>query len=232
MPHRYALYFTPQPLSDWWEAGSQWLGRCALKGTQKVQPPVAGMSPRRLRELTAEPRRYGWHATLKAPFVLAPHVSPCELTDTVERIAQQHRCIPLDTASIAVHNNFMAFTLGTPLTTVDALASDAVQQLAPLAQPLTTADIARRRRAPLTTRQDQLMLRWGYPYVLDEFQFHMTLSNSLKSVPPSEQYALLDAAQQHFAALPALQLKGIAICVEDEAGADFRCLSYHHLASV
>ena len=72
--HRYAAYFAPAIGSAWWEAGSHWLGRCAARGQPLPQPAIDGMPPARQQALTAAPRRYGWHATLKAPFALPSHL--------------------------------------------------------------------------------------------------------------------------------------------------------------
>lgn len=57
--------------------------------------------------------------------------------------------------------------------------------------PLTDADIERRRSAGLTPRQDELMLEWGYPYVLEEFRFHLTLTGALGDGDIQKAEALL-----------------------------------------
>ena len=64
--------------------------------------------------------------------------------------------------------------------------------------PANEAELQRRRAANLTPRQEFLLMRWGYPYVLDEFRFHMTLTRRLL---PDEKPALLAAANEHFAAV-------------------------------
>ena len=45
--------------------------------------------------------------------------------------------------------------------------------------PLSAADRERRIKAKLSPRQIELMDQWGYPYVLDEYRFHMTLTGAL-----------------------------------------------------
>jgi hypothetical protein len=54
-----------------------------------------------------------------------------------------------------------------------------VQRFDSFRAPLTEAGMARRRQSNLTERQDQQMLDWGYPYVFEDFHFHLTLSGSL-----------------------------------------------------
>ncbi len=45
--------------------------------------------------------------------------------------------------------------------------------------PPDAAELAKRHAAGLTPRQAELLARWGYPYVLDEFRFHLTLTGSI-----------------------------------------------------
>ena len=71
MRPRYAIYFAPAHGSPWWEFGARWLGRDERNDTALTQHPLAQIAPDDLLELTAQPRRYGFHATLKAPFGLS-----------------------------------------------------------------------------------------------------------------------------------------------------------------
>ena len=59
LPYRCAVYFVPEVHSDWWQAGSQWLGRCAASGALRPPPHIDGVDPTLFQALTAEPRRYG-----------------------------------------------------------------------------------------------------------------------------------------------------------------------------
>ena len=86
--HRYAVYFAPSPGSRAWLTGSHWLGRCAALLQPLEQPAIEGISARTLHQLTAAPRRYGWHATLKAPFDLAPTADWLALHRAVHTLAQ------------------------------------------------------------------------------------------------------------------------------------------------
>ena len=45
--------------------------------------------------------------------------------------------------------------------------------------PPDAAELAKRHAAGLTPRQAELLARWGYPYVLDEFRFHLTLTGPI-----------------------------------------------------
>ena len=85
--HRFAVYFAPATDSAWWTAGSRWLGRCAATNEALAQPTIDGIAPEQQRQLTADPRRYGWHATLKAPFSLDEGVGLDGLRSALQTLA-------------------------------------------------------------------------------------------------------------------------------------------------
>ena len=62
-------------------------------------------------------------------------------------------------------------------------AADVVRSFDTFRAPLLPDEIARRRKSRLSARQDNQLLAWGYPFVFDDFQFHMTLSGRLP--PPT-----------------------------------------------
>jgi len=84
--------------------------------------------------------------------------------------------------------------------------------------------LARRRQAPLTPEQDRLLLAWGYPWVLDHFQFHLSLTGPLGQCSPEVKAALLASAQARFETLPGCRFAHIALFTESQAGADFELL--------
>ena len=69
MSARLGLYWAPELDDPLHALGSAWLGRDAETGATLPQPAVPGLD---LAEITAEARGYGFHATLKPPFALAP----------------------------------------------------------------------------------------------------------------------------------------------------------------
>ena len=94
-PYRYAIYFAPKPDSDWWNAGSEWLGRCALRERLVQQSYPASIAPEKFMQLTASPRRYGWHATMKAPFVLREDADFNQLRDELVLVCSQFKSFEL-----------------------------------------------------------------------------------------------------------------------------------------
>lgn len=220
--HRWAVYFAPAPNSAWGEAGSRWLGRCAADGQPRPQPEVAGVAPALLQRVSAEPRRYGWHATLKAPFRLAPGASAQDLRAAVQAVAQRF-------APFALHlqpgelGSFLALQPGPQeRETVAAVAAACVEHLHRFAAPLTPAELARRRRAPLSAEQDALLQRWGYPHVMQCFRFHLSLTGPWTDIDPAERAALQVGAQRHFGELGPCRFDALALFAEPAPGADFR----------
>src|SRR6188472_959129 len=87
MPMRYAIYFTPPQDSPLTRLAAGWLGRDAFSGSTVAPPPVTGLTPAEIAFHTAAPRRYGFHATLKAPFLLAPNETEASLVDALAEFA-------------------------------------------------------------------------------------------------------------------------------------------------
>jgi hypothetical protein len=78
------------------------------------------------------------------------------------------------------------------------LAGRVVSELDPFRAPPYQAKLARRRTSGLTPAQEVNLVKWGYPYVFDQFKFHMTLSGNLKA---NQQDAVQQKAQSVFTPL-------------------------------
>lgn len=222
--HRVALYFAPACPSDWWTAGSAWLGRCALTDQPRLQPAVPGWTPAAFAALTAEPRRYGWHATLKAPFRLAPGQTLQGMRQAVRALCQGRPAFELPPLQVSTQGQFLALRPLSTLPALERLAADAVRQLHPWAAPLTAEELAHRRRAPLSAAQDALLQAWGYPHVMDQFRFHLSLTGALRDVPADALADLLAAAADHFRHLPPCRVDRVSLFVEPAPGAPMRLL--------
>ena len=230
--HRYAVYFAPPPGTLAWLAGSHWLGRCAAQLQPLPQLDIHGVAKDELERLTAAPRRYGWHATLKAPFALAPGVDWLTLHHAVQTLAQGLRAFAMPPMVVERVGDFLALvpTASHPANAeIQAAAAACVVQLRPLAAPLSEQDLARRRSAGLTARQDELLLQWGYPFVLEEFRFHLSLTGSLAGADDATVELVQDAADQFFADLPPLHFSSLALFAEPTPGADFVLLDHLEL---
>ncbi|MFA7441250.1 MAG: DUF1045 domain-containing protein [Sphingomonadaceae bacterium] len=193
---RYAIYYAPDADGGMWQRASAWLGRDAATGEKRTQPTDHGLTPERFDQLTADPRHYGFHATLKAPFTLAAGKSQDELIAAAHAFAEARSAFdaPLSPQYLG---NFLAFRPNAPSPGIQALHEDAVRQFEPFRAPPTEADIERRHRSGLDPRQECLLREWGYPHIFENFRFHMTLSGRVSDT--DERARMLDAARAWFA---------------------------------
>lgn len=220
--YRFAIYLAPSPDSAWWEAGSRWLGRDAASDTTLDQPGVDGLSPELQQRLTAEPARYGWHATLRAPFVLREGVGLADLRGALHALAVSMTAFDMPTLKVRQMGEFLALCPEGDLAAINAVASACVTQLDGLAAPLSTDELERRRRkGSLSTQEDALLVRWGYPYVLERYRCHFSLTGKLQGVDAATVQRLQQAAQAWFGALPRCPFDGLSLFVEPTKGADF-----------
>lgn len=196
---RYAVYHAPRP-GALAECAAAWLGRDAETGAAVAHPDLPGL-PRPLADLTAEPRRYGFHGTIRAPFRPAPGVTGADVAQAVAALAARlppARCEGLRLADL---HGFLALVPRGDDGAIRALAAAVVEGTDALRAPLTPAEIARRRPDRLTARQRALLDRWGYPFVMEEFRFHLTLTDRLD---PAEAPAVAAVLAAHMApVLPA-----------------------------
>ncbi|MGE0237229.1 MAG: DUF1045 domain-containing protein [Parvibaculaceae bacterium] len=216
MSARYALYYAPAPDTQLHALGSSWLGRDAWSGAATFQPAVENIAG-----LTGDPRRYGFHATLKAPFKLAANKSRAELSAFATEFACRQTPVMLPKLRLAALDGFLALIPDAENEQLNEFGACCVMDFDGFRGPLHPDEIARRHRSGLSLRQSRLLLNWGYPHVLDQFRFHMTLSDKLEAV---DMARLRPEAEAHFAVaigVPLL-LDAITIFCEAAPGAPFR----------
>ncbi|WP_221585780.1 DUF1045 domain-containing protein [Microbacterium sp. G2-8] len=172
--------------------------------------------------ITSDPRRYGFHATLKAPFRLAPGRTEDELAEAVARFAASRGPVVLPGVEPAAIGSFRAL-VPADQTEIAALAAEIVTDFEPFRAVLTTDEVARRRPERLSVRQRALLDAYGYPYVLDEFRVHLTLTNSLADAEALDVDARI---AEHFAGVAGIDvpLTALTVAVEPEPGAPFSIL--------
>ncbi|MGZ3273738.1 MAG: DUF1045 domain-containing protein [Caulobacteraceae bacterium] len=231
MSARYAIYYTPPAEDVLTRRAAAWLGRDAFTGAPLTRPSLPGLAGLDLGTLTEDPRFYGFHATLKAPFELGPAVDEAGLLDFAEGFAARQAPFVAEIAPAAL-GRFLAFRPACPSPGIQALHDACVREFDPFRAPLGDADLARRRKSPLTAEQDAKLLAWGYPYVFDDFRFHMTLTSSIADQATRER--LLAALQAHFADISARhRFSGVAVFRQAERAAPFQVLArFDFLAQV
>jgi putative phosphonate metabolism protein len=217
---RYALYFTPpkdDPLNG---LASRWLGRDAFTGELYPALPYGDISAEEQDALTAEPRRYGFHATLKAPFDLAASVTESDLMGVAGDFAARTAPFIVPKLVLGQLGRFFALVPGSLYPELQDFSASVVKAFEPLRAALSDADIARRRPDELDEPHRANLLRWGYPYVMDEFRFHMTLTGP---VAAERQPVVNSVLRETFTAHTGqpLSMTGVAVFVEETRGAPF-----------
>ena len=225
MNARYAVYFAPAKASPWWAFGAHWLGRDEQEDTPLAQPPLAQIAPDELRDITAAPRRYGFHATLKAPFSLGGGHTVDDLTARLHRFAATLKPVPLGPLHASVLGNFVALVPVQATDELEALACACVTELDDLRAPLSEADLTRRRIEHLDAREQALLQAYGYPYVLERFRFHFTLSGPLNPQSAQRVQQAVAAPVTQLSASSPLVLDRLCLFVESAPGQPFKRLA-------
>jgi putative phosphonate metabolism protein len=218
---RVAIYFTPDRDHPLTRHAAAWLGRDAFAADDAATGAGDGRP-------VSEPARYGFHATLKAPFRLARPHTLAALDVALSAFARSRAGLELGALRLARIDGFFALVPSRSLPGLSELEAEVRTHFEPYRAPLTEADYLRRQPDRLTPRQRDNLIRWGYPHVADDFRFHMTLTDR---VPDAAAPAI--AAELERALGPALrdavQLDALALFVEPEPGQPFSVHSRHAL---
>ena len=218
---RYALYFAPPADHPLWRAGCTWLGRDAESGAA-LSPPA--------RAEVSTPWRYGFHATLKAPLRLKPGLTEHDFLQAVQAWASQQSAFLMPALEVAELGDFLALRPTTPPAAdhpLRRLADACVLELDPWRAALTEAQQKRYLQPHLTPGQRGHVERLGYAHVLEDWRFHMTLSNGLGEL---ERAGLKPLAEAHFAAALGQPLWCGELCVFTEAAAEEPFFLTHRFA--
>ena len=227
---RYAIYFMPETGTPLATFGSRAIGYDAESGGDVAFHGHPFYRRASIQKWTESPRRYGFHATLKAPFELKDGYGVDDLLMAAREFSVDHAALSLGHLGVNSIGGFVALTPSRDDTGVGAFAADCVRTFEPFRAALSQADIARRLRSPLTNQQRANLDLWGYPYVFDAYRFHMTLSGTL----PDQD--TVSAAQSALAELyqpidQAVQLNAITIAEQPARNARFQVLARLALAT-
>ena len=217
---RFAIYFAPEISSALHMLGSQWIGRDANSGKLIKQPEIPNITSEYFYKITKNPRLYGFHATIKAPFQLNIRFTLNDLQDHIQRF-----CASIQPFNIYLTvkqvGQFLALVMDPREKKMVTLASDLVKQADHFRAPIQQSMIDKRRLSVLTRSQDSNLLKWGYPYVLSDFRFHMTLTE--KITLPSARQQLENAAFLHFSSSlnDMVKVSSISLFYQKTIGSDF-----------
>ncbi|WP_158285762.1 DUF1045 domain-containing protein [Pseudohoeflea suaedae] len=221
---RYGLYYAPHPDAAFARLANAWLGRDPVTDAPVEQPPVPGFSREEFADVTAEARRYGFHGTIKAPFRLADTVTEAHLLAEAESFAASRVPVPVGGMKAATLHGFVALVPAGDAEALGSFAGEVVRHFDRFRAPLTPEDRARRIPSTLTERQRGNLDQWGYPYIFDDFGFHLTLSKRLDG---GRAEKLRTFASDYFARHLAepLHIDALTLFVEAEPGRPFTQLA-------
>ena len=225
---RYAIYYAAAPDSELDRFGAHLIGHDAFNGETLPFPEGIEQALPDWRDITQDPRKYGFHATLKAPMWLADGTTEIELLAACESFAGSPRRLPVIKPVVNAIGDFVAIVPSQRSMELEQLAADAVDRFDSFRAPMTPEDRARRRPDRLAPRQREYLERWGYPYVMEEFRFHMTLTGRLKA---ERRETVLNILRQRFAMLElaTLAVDRIALFRQDDTNARFRIVRQYLL---
>ena len=222
---RAAIYFTPAKDDPLTLRAAEWLGRDAFD-----HRPVRDPDPK-IDALVSEPARYGFHATLKAPFRLAEGMTLYDLDRELAVFAQRIQAVSLGTLAVTRLDSFFALTVQSAFPRLRQVEEAVRTAFEPFRAPLTEREVTRRNPQGLSERQQANLFRWGYPHVGLDFRFHMTLTNAI--VDEDEAARIEKRLHSHFN--PVLEtpvvVNALALFVEPEPCAPFYVHSRHPLQS-
>lgn len=226
---RYAIYFAAGPNSALSRFGAELLGYDAYSGDEVSFPQEALQLAPDWRDVTADPRKYGFHGTLKAPMALVSGKTEADLMAACAAFAETPRPRPVIRPVVDSISSFIAVIPADPVEALQALAADCVRDFDSFRPTLTAEDRARRKPEKLSEQQRDYLDRWGYPYVMEEFRFHMTLTGRLDA---ERRGPILEMLRARFAALEieTLAIDHIALFRQNDAKARFRIIGEWVLA--
>ena len=219
MFRRFALYYMPPAQADWTVIATSWLGWDATIGAEVAQPDLPTL-PLPIRQITKAPRKYGLHATIKPPFALtqgATRPAMDALSKACATLCARLKPVVLEGLEIARLGPFLALRPLGDVSALNQLAATCVQGLDRFRAPPSQVELARRRASGLSPEQDALLLRWGYPHVMDHFRFHITLSGRLQPEPARAIKTALDSLLDKHLPRP-FTLDTLALAGEAEDG--------------
>ena len=208
---RYALYYVPSPDAGWARFCTAWLGWDMAAGCAVPHPDIDGLP---VAEITAAPRRYGLHATLKPPFRVAEGRDRAGLEAACETLARGIAPVVAGGLELVPMGRFLALRPAGDTAPLNALAARCVHVLDRFRAPPTTAETAARMRPGLSAVLAENLRRWGYPFVLDAFRFHITLTGPLD---PATRARILAALSPRLTPLLAETLRIDALALAGEA---------------
>jgi Protein of unknown function (DUF1045) len=217
---RYAVYFAPGPGTPLKEFGD------SIFATGRLPADTVGLTAEGWKDA---PQRYGFHATLKAPFHLRAGHDETDICQAARIVAALVPGLQIARLTVTLVDDFIALTPAHASSEPGLLAQACVRGFDHLRAPLTEQDRARRLATGLSAQEIAYLDAWGYPYVFDHFQFHMTLTGPLA---PKDAEPMQRALAHYYAPFDGpVDIDAITICRQPSRDARFEIWQRFELAS-
>jgi putative phosphonate metabolism protein len=207
---RYAIYFAPELGDPWWTFGTQWLGSNPITGQRLHRFSVEGLKEADCERITEAPRFYGLHATLKPPFALAEGWTEKGLIALAQDFCRTRIGFELKRFAVRTLGDFIALRPTESSAEIGTLAAECVKVFDPFRRPMDANELHRRASPDLDPRQLELLHAWGYPYVFDQFRFHLSLTGALE---PEVRELVASALAARCSTFPDRPVPVTGICV-------------------
>ncbi len=228
---RYGICFTPAASDPLSHVAANWLGRNVFSGEMVEPTAIRGLSIHEIAFHTALPRRYGFQGVLKAPFRLAADVTEAQLLRDLMRFCGTLTPFHIHQLEVARLGAFYSLVPSRPCEHVHYLSSAVVQEFDRFRAPLSEAEIERTDPGGLSAAQFANLYRWGSPFVMDEFRFHMPLTGPVSHCDmPRVEQALRNVFEPVLA--DPVKVANVALMVEEGNGGPFRVHSLHPMGKV
>ncbi len=222
MTRRYAIYYAPPAGTELSRFGAEWLGRDAETGQTAEPSHMQHITRTMWQDATAAPRLYGFHGTLKPPFRLTPGTDETDMFAALAALGEDQAPVDAGGLRLTQLGRFLAL-MPEQADGIAALAARCVREMDRFRAAPSPDELARRRAAGLTAAQESLLQRWGYPYVLEEYRFHMTLTDGLDDPAQVRFRDELAGRTQKFIATP-LTISDLSVFTQDAPGTPFRLM--------
>ena len=216
---RYAIYYVPAADAALYRFGAAAIGYDAYRGADCAYLDGADVAV--WPALVREPRVYGFHATMKPPMRLKDGCSEKDLLTAFSAFAARQK--PVDAGRLVVRElgSFVALVPEVPCEPLNTLAGDCVSAFDKFRAMMTDQELSRRLTPGLSDRQIEHLYRWGYPYVFEDFRFHMTLTGSLPVQKRTAALKFLCANFEQLPQAPRLAVDRLVISRQAQPGVPF-----------
>lgn len=219
---RYAIFWLPPADSPLAQFGRDWFGLCPETGEMDA-PTRFGLPADLAAEAIARPRRYTLHGTIVAPFRPAARVSAAGIAAELRRFCARRAVVRTGPLRLVRLTRYLALVPDGGTTALDWLATDCVTHFNRFRAPTSEADMARYPAGHYTEGQRRNARQFGYPYVLGDFRFHVTLAGPLAADQLDRVEAALAPRLEPLVGAP-LEIGSLCLLGEHDQAAPFRLI--------